>query len=119
MQMLTQLDFDIRIRMHCQPSKHSKVRDSIVNLFLQLQRLVLFVGIGGRPSFLKVNLEWDETGQTMRLRRGIIEVEGVMPVLVTDANKMKCFRFQSLSFDKRPYIIYNLFFWIILYICKY
>jgi len=33
-------------------------------------------------DFVKVNLEWDETGQQTRLRRGLIEVEGVMPVLV-------------------------------------
>lgn len=35
-----------------------------------------------QADFVKVNLEWDETGQQTRLRRGLIEVEGVMPVLV-------------------------------------
>lgn len=35
-----------------------------------------------QADFVKVNLEWDETGQQARLRRGLIEVQGVMPVLV-------------------------------------
>ena len=34
-------------------------------------------------GFLKINLEFDETSQDSRLRRGIIEVRGVMPVLAT------------------------------------
>ncbi len=37
---------------------------------------------GQRIHFSKLNLEWDETGQALKLRRGIIEVDGVMPVLV-------------------------------------
>ena len=31
---------------------------------------------------LKVCLEWDETGQAARLQRGLICVDGIMPVLV-------------------------------------
>ena len=31
---------------------------------------------------IAVQVEWDETGQQMRLRRGLIEIEGVLPVLV-------------------------------------
>ena len=30
----------------------------------------------------KVNLEWDETSQCMRLRRGLVQVDGAMQVLV-------------------------------------
>lgn len=30
---------------------------------------------------IAVQVEWDETGQQMRLRRGLIEIEGVLPVL--------------------------------------
>ena len=32
---------------------------------------------------MKINLEWDETGQETRLRRGLIEISGVLPVLVS------------------------------------
>ena len=35
-----------------------------------------------RPYFVAVQLEWDETGQQMRIRRGLLETEGVLPVLV-------------------------------------
>ena len=64
-----------------------QVRNAVVNLFLQLQSLVL-CGVlmsaeSERVRFSKMCLEWDETGQSMRLRRGLIEVEGVMPVLVS------------------------------------
>ena len=33
-------------------------------------------------EFAKVTLDWDETGQEVRLRRGLVEVQGTMPVLV-------------------------------------
>ena len=32
-------------------------------------------------DFVGLNLEWDETGQAMRIRRGILEVDGTMSVL--------------------------------------
>lgn len=57
----------------------------MVNLFLVLQHMAMVSFIGtGTPNYMtKINLEWDETGQTMRLRRGLVQVEGVMPVLVS------------------------------------
>jgi len=63
----------------------ASVRNTIVNLFLQLQSVLMHVALmtqPTRPSFVKMHLHWDETGQAMRLRRGLIEVEGVMSVLV-------------------------------------
>ncbi len=36
-----------------------------------------------RPTIIKVGIEFDETGQAMRLRRDESHVEGTMPVLVT------------------------------------
>ena len=63
-----------------------EVRNTIVNLFLQLQSVLLNVALmtqPTRPSFVKMHLHWDETGQSMRLRRGLIEVEGVMSVLAS------------------------------------
>ena len=42
------------------------------------------VEIKVNKDFIKISLEWDETGQELRLRRdSLIEVQGVMPVLVT------------------------------------
>lgn len=40
-----------------------------------------------------MNVEFDETGQESRLRRGIIEVSGVMPVLVScqHPQRIQCF----------------------------
>ena len=52
-----------------------------------------------RPLHLiKMNLEWDETGQSMRLRRGIIEVDGVMPVLVSGHACLHRSQFNVLSY---------------------
>ena len=63
----------------------AKVRNCVVNTFLALQRTVLNVIVQSQTSnhMFKMNLEWDESGQTMRLRRDLVRVEGVMPVLVT------------------------------------
>lgn len=36
-----------------------------------------------RPRMIKVVLEWDETGQAARLQRGLVHVDGIMPVLAT------------------------------------
>ena len=62
----------------------AKVRNCVVNTFLALQRTVLNVIVQSQTSnhMFKMNLEWDESGQTMRLRRDLVRVEGVMPVLV-------------------------------------
>ena len=57
-----------------------------MHLYLCLQKLILYGILMRQPHplhLIKMNLEWDETGQSMRLRRGIIEVDGVMPVLVS------------------------------------
>ena len=35
-----------------------------------------------KPSVLKLGLEFDETAQMARLKRGVIEVDGAVPVLV-------------------------------------
>lgn len=51
-------------------------------MFLQLEKLVVRASVSANPSFVKMNLEFDETSQCMRLRRGLIEVDGHMPVLV-------------------------------------
>ena len=57
----------------------------MADIFLKLQYVVLmgFTGCGGRRHFIKMNLEWDETGQAMQLRRGLTRVNGVMPTLVS------------------------------------
>ena len=56
----------------------------MAHLFLQLQHVVLVALMlpERKHQMIKVNLEWDETGQAMQLRRGLIRVNGVMPVLV-------------------------------------
>lgn len=36
-----------------------------------------------KPHMLKVQVEWDETSQACRLHRDLIDVDGVMPALVT------------------------------------
>ena len=64
-----------------------------MNLFLILQSVVLTGALmcqQRRAQFTKMNLEWDETGQSMRLRRGLIAVEGVMPVLVPQLTCYNC-----------------------------
>ena len=54
---------------------------------MQLQRAIVHLTFlsGGisKHHFVKVIVEWDETSQYMRLRRGLIAVEGVMPTLVS------------------------------------
>ena len=56
----------------------------MANLFLKLQHVALagIVMCGERRHLIKANLEWDETGQSMQLRKGLVRVDGVMPVLV-------------------------------------
>ena len=46
--------------------------------------------IASEAEFVKMNLEFDETGQHTRLRRGLIEVQGVMPVLVPSQKNANC-----------------------------
>lgn len=60
----------------------AKVRNTVVQLFLQLQRVVMHAETLEKPEFIKACIEWDETSQAMRLRRGIVCVEGVLPTLV-------------------------------------
>lgn len=65
-----------------------EVRNAIVHLFLNMQKVFLhsiFVSMPSHPwpDFSKAVLEWDESSQYLKLRRGIVSVEGVMPVLVT------------------------------------
>lgn len=50
-----------------------------------------------QPHMFKVNVEWDETSQACRLRRGLIEVDGTMPAMVpcrwkktTDTEDNRC-----------------------------
>ena len=60
-----------------------EVRNALTHLFLVLQQIFVHcLFLESRPSFVKVALEWDESSQKLRLRRGIIAVDGVMPVLV-------------------------------------
>ena len=57
-----------------------------MNTFLVMQSIVMTAVVmcqAQKPKFTKMNLEWDETGQCLHLRRGLISVEGVMPVLVS------------------------------------
>ena len=62
----------------------SLIQSIWLSFLSQFKSAHMAVEIKVNKDFIKISLEWDETGQELRLRRdSLIEVQGVMPVLVT------------------------------------
>ena len=60
-----------------------RVRNAICNLYMQMQRTSIGAVRDAPMHFKKLHLEWDETGQLMRLRTAMLEkVRGVFPVCI-------------------------------------